>query len=60
MKVAVDVSFVCECGKKCIVGNLKKGKPVLIHELPHCRDFEKLPPDQYIAKNRRRLAGGIN
>lgn len=55
----VIVSFPCECGGTASVTEFE-GVSALVHTMPYCEEFEKLEPEEYLMRNRKRLQRGEN
>jgi hypothetical protein len=55
-RVPIAIGFVCECGRKVVI----IGAHTLIHEMPMCDEFENMPPDEYVRRNRLRMKRGTN
>lgn len=60
MDVEVQAQFEvkCPCGKKAFVGmEPETQEPVLLHQMPYCETFEKLPAEEYLRWIRGNLEG---
>ena len=50
-KFATTVSSICRCGKEFHVGH-QDGEPMLLHEMPYCKEFERMDLVPFLRWNR--------
>ena len=56
---AFRIEFSCECGGQCVVVHTPDASSIA-HSLPYCEEFEQMSPDEFLRRNRERIAKGEN
>jgi hypothetical protein len=47
----------CLPAKRLVHAGILSGSPALVHELPYCKEFDDLEPDEFLHRARVRYSG---